>query len=155
MITKHGTNVVIPQDVRFFNYNIELGNNVHLGSGNVFMCKNAPIIIGDNVMLGPNVTMITGDHRIDVVGKYMIDVGEDEKLPENDSPIVLKGDNWIGANATIIKGVTIGEGAVVAAGAVVTSDVPPYAIVGGVPAKVLKYRFDEETIKKHKELLNK
>ena len=155
MISKCGHNVVIPHDVRFFNYNIELGNNVYLGSENVFMCKNAPIIIGDNVMLGPNVTMITGDHRIDVVGKYMVDVKEDEKLPENDLPIVLKGDNWIGANATILKGVTIGEGAVIASGAVVTKDIPAYAIAGGVPAKVLKYRFDNETLEVHKGLLNK
>ena len=53
-----------------------------------------------------------------------------------------------GCNATILKGVTIGRGAVVAAGAVVAKDVPPYAIVGGIPAKIIKYRFDEETIKK-------
>jgi acetyltransferase-like isoleucine patch superfamily enzyme len=89
-------------------------------------------------MFGPNVTLITGDHRIDILGKYMIDVTEAEKLPENDAPIVFEGDNWVGANSTILKGVTIGKGAIVATRAVVTKDVPPYTIVAGNPAKVVK-----------------
>jgi acetyltransferase-like isoleucine patch superfamily enzyme len=58
----------------------------------------------------------------------------------------IGNDVWIGANATILSGVTIGDGAVVAAGAVVTDSVPPYAIVGGVPARVIKYRFDAGVI---------
>lgn len=61
--------------------------------------------------------------------------------------IVIGNDVWIGASVTLVNGVTIGDGAVVLAGSVVTKDVPPYAIVGGVPAKVLKYRFNEEDIK--------
>jgi acetyltransferase-like isoleucine patch superfamily enzyme len=60
--------------------------------------------------------------------------------------IVVNNDVWIGYNATVLEGVTIGNGAVIAAGAVVTKDVPPYAIVGGNPAKVIKYRFDERAI---------
>lgn len=59
----------------------------------------------------------------------------------------IGNDVWIGVGATLIDGVKIGDGAIVAAGAVVTKDVPPYAIVGGVPAKIIKYRFDSETIK--------
>lgn len=66
--------------------------------------------------------------------------------------VVIGNDVWIGARATILEGVTIGDGAVIAAGAIVTKDVPPYSIVGGVPAKIIKYRFDEETIKKLLEL---
>lgn len=61
-------------------------------------------------------------------------------------PIVLEDDVWIGANAIIVSGVTIGQGAVITAGSIVTKDAPPYAIVGGNPAKVLKYRFDPVTI---------
>ena len=60
--------------------------------------------------------------------------------------IVIDDDVWIGYGATILSGVHIGQGAVIAAGAVVTKDVPPYAIVGGVPAKVIKYRFPQEMI---------
>lgn len=121
--------------------NIYCGSDIHIGKNNIFMCALAPIKIGDHVMFGPNVTVITGDHRTDIAGRYMTTVRNDEKLPENDCPVVFCGDNWIGANATVLKGVTIGEGAIVASGAVVNRDVPPYAIAGGVPARVIKYRF--------------
>lgn len=69
--------------------------------------------------------------------------------------MVFEGDNWIGANATILKGVTIGEGAVVAAGAVVTKDVAPYTIVGGVPAKYIGDRFTPEELARHRQVLGK
>lgn len=62
-------------------------------------------------------------------------------------PLIVRDDVWIGANATIVSGVTIGQGAVIAAGSIVTQDVPPYAIVGGNPAQVIKYRFKPATIK--------
>lgn len=153
-VEKCGEGVRVPVDLRLHGTKVRIGNRVYLGDESLFMCTNEPIIIGDNVMFGPRVTLITGDHRIDVVGKYMFDVGEEEKLAENDAPIVFEGDNWIGANSTILKGVTVGEGAVVAAGALVINDVPPYSIVGGVPAKVISRRFDEETIEKHKKMLN-
>ena len=148
-----GTKVHIPASVQLMGQGMQLGNDVHLGENNLFMCTNAPIVMGDHIMLGPGVTMITGDHRIDIPGKYMTQIGEKDKLPENDQPIVLKGDNWIGANVTVLKGVTIGEGAVVAAGAVVVNDIPDYALAGGVPAKVLKYRFQGLELEKHKEQL--
>lgn len=71
------------------------------------------------------------------------------EIPYEDCPkTVIGNDVWIGAHAQIKSGLTIGNGAVIAAGAVVTHDVPPYAIVGGVPAKLIKYRFDEDTIEK-------
>lgn len=93
-------------------------------------------------MFGPHVTVVTGDHRIDIPDRPMISVRDDEKLPENDQDVVIENDVWGGANATILKGVTIGTGSVISAGAVVTKDVPPYSIVGGVPAKVIKMRFE-------------
>lgn len=74
-------------------------------------------------------------------------VNERVEAPQK-GPVVVGNDVWIGMNANVLGGVKIGDGAVVAADAVVTKDVPPYAIVGGNPARIIKYRFNEETIKK-------
>lgn len=73
---------------------------------------------------------------------------EDFKYLNSEKKISIEigNDVWIGARATILEGVNIGDGVVVAAGAVVTKDIPPYAIVGGVPARIIRYRFDEEII---------
>lgn len=148
-----GNDVSIPPSTRIYGNLLSLGNHVYLGENCVFMCTRSPITIGDYVMVGPGVTMISGDHRIDIKGEYMIDVKDSDKLAENDLPIVLMGDNWIGANVTILKGVTIGEGAVVAAGSLVNKDVPDYAICAGVPAKMIRYRFEGEALEEHKRLL--
>ena len=150
-----GSNVHIEENACGNWDNISIGSDVHIGRNNQFLCLIAPIYIGDHVMFGPNVTMITGNHRIDMIGRYMTTIRNSEKLSENDLPIIIEGDNWIGANAIILKGVKIGEGAVVASGAVVTSDVEPYSIVGGVPAKLIKYRFTKEEINLHKRILEK
>ena len=111
------------------------------------------IIIGDHVVFGPHVSIRGGDHRFDIIGKYVDEVGDNDKMPENDADVIFEGDNWIGMNVTILKGVTIGRGAIIAAGAVVNKNVPRYAIVGGIPAKILKYRFNEEEIAKHEAML--
>ena len=71
-----------------------------------------------------------------------------KKADDEGHDLVIGNDVWIGANVSIIGGCTIGDGAIVAAGAVVTKDVPPYAVVGGVPAKVIRYRYTEEQIEK-------
>lgn len=132
-------------------WNLSLGRNVSIPKGATLYCTEAPLTIGNNVIFGPNPTIITGDHRIDVVGKYIID--SHEKLSKNDAPVVIEDDVWAGANVTILKGVTIGRGSVIAAGAVVTKSCPPYSIIGGVPAKVLKFRFTIEEILEHERLL--
>ena len=67
--------------------------------------------------------------------------------------LVIEDDVWCGANVTILKGVTIGRGSVVAAGAIVTKSFPPYSIIGGVPAKLIKMRFSPEEIERHEALL--
>lgn len=91
--------------------------------------------------------------ELNIVGKFVDQVYDDMKLPENDEDVIFEGDNWIGMNVTILKGVTIGRGCIVAAGAVVNKSTPPYSIVGGIPAKVLKMRFTPEQIEKHEAIL--
>lgn len=104
--------------------------------------------IGNYCSIAKEVTFLVGiDHEISNIFTYpfkaMIIDGSREAISKGN--IIVDDDVWIGYRATILSGVHIGQGAVIAAGAVVTKDVPPYAIVGGVPAKVLKYRFAQET----------
>lgn len=151
----HGKSVMIGRHCEIYGIkNIIIGNSVSIGSHATFMCTRARIIIGDHVMTGPNVSMITGGHRTDIKSRFMDTITNEEKRSEDDRDIVLKGDNWIGANSTILRGVTIGVGAVVAAGAVVTRDIPPYSIVGGVPAKLIKMRFSPEEIVSHERIIS-
>lgn len=81
-------------------------------------------------------------------GRHKENAKFDNSAIRDNRPVVIGNDVWIGAYVSILPGVRIGDGAVIAAGAVVTGDVEPYAIVGGVPAKTIRYRFDEEMIKK-------
>jgi len=134
-------------------WNLSIGDYTSIPKGSTFYCTIAPLTIGSKVIFGPNPTIITGDHRIDLVGKYIIDVTDAEKGPEHDAPVVIEDDVWCGANVTILKGVTIGRGSVVAAGAVVTKNFPPYSIIGGVPAKLIKMRFTPEEIEAHERIL--
>lgn len=120
-----------------------LGGGSSLPKGTIIYCTLAPCTIGKKVIFGPRPTIITGDHRVDVIGKFIMDVSDNEKLPNNDLPVVIEDDVWCGANVTILKGVTIGHGSVVAAGAMVTKSFPPYSIIGGVPAKLIKMRFSK------------
>jgi len=132
----------------YYSYeNIQAGDCVHLGRGAVLMAGRSKIRIGRKVMFGPEVAIIAGNHNTSEVGRFMYDV--EEKRPEDDRDVVIEDDVWVGARAVVLQGVTIGRGAVVAAGAVVARSVPPYAIVAGVPARVLRFRWDVETILAH------
>ena len=135
--------------------NLSVGDGTSIPKGSTLYCTEAPLTIGRKVVFGPRPTIITGDHRIDIIGKHIIDVTVDEKLPENDLPVVIEDGVWIGANVTILKGVTIGRGSVVAAGAVVTKSCAPYSIIGGVPAKLIKMRFTEAQIAEHERSLGR
>ena len=133
--------------------NLSIGDGTSVPKGATFYCTKAPLTIGKKVIFGPKPTIITGDHRIDLLDRYIIDITDEEKLPENDQPVMIEDGCWIGANVTILKGVTIGHGSVVAAGSVVTKSFPPYSIIGGVPAKLIKMRFTEEEIKESDRIL--
>lgn len=154
LFASRGKNIKFsPTNSKFSYKTITFGNDVFIGSGATFMASESKIIIGDKVMFGPNVTIMGGNHNITMLGKYMFDVKE--KRPEDDLPVIIENDVWVGAGVIILKGVTIGRGSVVAAGSVVLKDVPAYSIIGGVPAKVLKMRFSENEIQKHEQILNK
>lgn len=103
------------------------------------------------MIFGPAPTIVTGNHRIDVIGKPIIDVHE--KLAENDETVVIVDDVWVGANVTILKGVTIGRGSVVAADSVVNKSTPPYSISGGIPTKTIRFRFTIDQIIEHEKAL--
>ena len=112
-----------------------------IGRQCLFFSTRAQVKIGNDVMFGPGVYVITGNHRTDIKGRPMISIRDDEKRASDDEDVVFVGDNWIGARSIILKGVTIGKGAVIAAGSVVTRDVPENEIWGGVPAKLIRRRF--------------
>jgi acetyltransferase-like isoleucine patch superfamily enzyme len=127
--------------------NLSIGNDVSIPRYSHIFCTDAPLKIGNKVIFGPSPTIVTGNHRIDVVGKYI--VNSIEKSHDNDQEVIIEDDVWVGANVTILKGVIVGRGSVVAAGAVLNKVFPPYSIIGGVPAKVLKFRFTIDEIIKH------
>lgn len=122
------------------------------------------VLIGKYTTLGPDIKVITGQHPTSKIasihpafysargqmGFTYVDktIFNETRFAKDQYKVVIGNDVWIGSYTRIMEGVTIGDGAVVAAGAIVTKDVPSYAIVGGVPAKIIKYRFDEETIQK-------
>lgn len=138
-------------------WNLSVGDGTSIPKGSTIYCTDAPCTIGKKVVFGPHPTIITGDHRIDIVGKFISGVTVEDKFVDGvnhfDQPVIIEDDVWVGANVTILKGVTIGRGSVVAAGAVVTKSCAPYSVIGGVPAKLLKMRFSEEEIAKHEKLI--
>lgn len=108
--------------------NLTIGEHCRINGGCRFDVS-APIQLGDNVTLGHDVLLLTGGHVIGPPGRRAADLTCD--------PIVVGAGAWLGARVTVLPGLTIGEGAVVAAGAVVTRDVAPHTVVAGVPARHL------------------
>lgn len=117
--------------------------------------KEAKLKIGNYCSIGPNVSfLLSVEHQLDRISTYPFRVmclGEKYEAGTK-GDIIIEDDVWIGCGATIMSGVHIGKGAVIAAGAVVTKDVEPYAIVAGVPAKTIKMRFDDDRIKRLMEI---
>lgn len=141
-----GKKVKIGKKCSFVYKNVFIGNHVFIGSNAHIVPSRAKVIIGDHTMFASSVFVITGGHQTNIRGRFMDEITNDEKALSEDKDVIFEGDNWIGTNAIILKGVTVGKGAVIAAGAVVTKDVPPYSIVGGVPAKVIRMRFDSDSV---------
>lgn len=144
-----GDRVTFDPDGVYTYETIELGSDVDLGYRPVLMAARSRIRIGSNVMFGPEVTIRGGNHRIDRVGVPMIAVCKQPGDEDHDRGVTICDDVWVGTRAIILQGVTVGRGAVIGAGAVVTRSVPPYAIVAGNPARVIRLRWPVETIIRH------
>lgn len=150
---------------------VSIGVNSHLLSdciinhskiGNyTYICRKALIqntIIGNYCSISHEFICGLGNHPLDQFSTsplfyrknntFNLEIVEKDSDFQDYASIMIGNDVWIGARCTVLDGVTIGDGAVVASGAVVTKNVPPYAIVGGVPAKIIRYRASEETIAK-------
>jgi len=114
--------------------NIIIGKNVFVNHDCLLWAgPTSRIVLGDDVLFGPRVTLVASNHGLQKDGLIRLN-------PWLDKDIIVENDVWLGANSVVLAGVRIGVGAVVAAGAVVTQDVAPYDIVGGVPARVIGQR---------------
>jgi acetyltransferase-like isoleucine patch superfamily enzyme len=145
---KYGRNVHVQSSVVFFapNRHCVLGNNVGIGH---YCVIQTDITIGNDVMLAAHVGIVGRDaHTTHHVGVTMFEGPRGDR-----HGVVIEDDVWIGFGAIILSGVRIGRGSVVAAGALVTEDVPPYAVVCGIPAKLVKYRFNRAEIAEHDRFL--
>lgn len=128
---------------------VTVGNGTY-GKIKVINYSNSQrLIIGNYCSIAPDVLfVVSGEHSLNRISTYPYKNyyinRQYESLSKGD--IVIGDDVWIGARATIMSGISIGQGAVIAAGAVVTTNVPPYSIVGGVPAKLIRRRFTDNQI---------
>jgi len=136
MLEKCGAGVNIERGA-IFSHKCELGHRSGIGVNARIAGR---VVIGDDVMMGPDCAIYTRNHRFDRLDVPMIEQGMAEPRP-----VVIQSDVWIGGQVIILPGCTIGQGAVVGAGAVVTRDVPPCAIVAGNPARVIGDRRERAT----------
>ena len=129
-----GKDLELSRDVLFeFPDRVSLGSRVFINRGTIITAR-APVIIGDDALVGPYVIINSGNHGY-------ADINKPIRTQEHvAAPITIGNDVWIGAHAVVLAGVTIGNGAVVAAGAVVTDDVPAAAVVARVPARQIRQR---------------
>ena len=155
-ITAQLTNVTLGKYVKIFDnskiYNSKIDSHTYIQmNGRIFNCS-----IGKFCSIAASVSIAPGIHDLNNISTHPAFYQKSSPLPKvfarNNSVVTCKNvtighDVWIGEKVVILDGINIGTGAIVAAGAVVTKDVEPYAVVGGVPAKLIKFRFDKETIR--------
>ena len=146
-------NVVITPPLSCANYkNLYIGENVGIGPNANLSCLNAKCIIKGNAAIAEHFTVHTGNHA-HIKGMFITDITEANKPKGYDQDVVVEKDVWIGCNVTLLSGVTVGRGCTIAAGAVVVKSTPPYAVIGGVPAKFIKFKWTIDEILEHEAAL--
>lgn len=128
--------------------NVYIYEDVGIGENLYISATNAKCIINSRTAIANDFTVQTGNH-VRVVGKFVTDITEANKPKGFDKDVIIENDVWIGSRVTVLSGVHVGRGATIAAGAVVNKDVPPYSIVGGVPARVIKFYWTIDQIIEH------
>jgi acetyltransferase-like isoleucine patch superfamily enzyme len=153
LFASHGRDFRFDPDGLYSFKTISVGDDVSLGEHPIILATRSRVLIGSHVMFGPEVTIRGGNHRVDLVGRFMKSITDAEKRPEDDLGVTIEDDVWIGTRAILLGGVKVGRGAVIGAGAVVTRSIPPYGIAVGVPARLLRFRWDVGTIMEHEKAL--
>lgn len=149
----YGKNVNIGRWRSITANSVYIGNNTSIGNGVILQSTNSKIIIGNHVMFGPNVSVHGGNHRIDVLGRYMKSISLSEKrFGIDDADVIIEDDVWLADSVIILKGVKIGKGSVIGAGTIIYKDIPPYSIVTGAKMEV-RPRFTKEQIIEHESIL--
>jgi acetyltransferase-like isoleucine patch superfamily enzyme len=133
-----------PFGTYLYHKKICIGDHVYIGKG-AYMSASEGIRIGNGVVIGPELMVMGGDHGFDQVGRLIHQVtggGENR-------PVLIEDDVWIGGRVTILKGVAIGEGAVIGAGSIVTKNVHPYTVNAGNPARKIRTRYSRAQLEAH------
>lgn len=128
--------------------NIYIGDNVYIDHNAHLSCLNAKCIIKGNTAIAHGLAVHTGNHAF-IKEMFITDITEANKPKGYDHDVVIESDVWIGCNVTLLAGAHIGRGSIIAAGAVVNKSTPPYAVMGGVPAKFIKFKWTIDEILEH------
>lgn len=150
---KCGKNVILTPPIFIGSpKNVFIGDNVGLGHNAVISATRAKFIIKGNCAIAEGLSVHTGNHTR-IKGLFITEITEQNKPEGFDKDIIVEEDVWIGCNVTLLSGITIGRGSTIAAGAVVSKDIPPYCIAGGIPAKVIKFYWTVDEILEHEKML--
>ena len=163
-----GDNCLIGKNV-YLEKNVKIGNFTYMNCGNSHISIDSDVEIGSFCSIAPGVNIAQGNHYTDTVSThpflynkyyketFKIDDSDYKKIGLKDKNLktYIGNDVWIGINAIIKRGIKIGDGAIIGAGSVVTKDVPDYAVIAGVPGKIISYRFSSDCIQRLKSIERK
>lgn len=148
-----GNNVILTPPISLSKAsNIFIHDNVGIGPYSFISAINANFIIKGNCAIAERFTVHTGNHAM-VLKQFCSSITEENKPKGCDKDVIVEEDVWIGCNVTLLSGVTIGRGGTIAAGAVVNKSTPPYCLVGGIPAKPIKFKWTIDEILQHEKAL--